>query len=162
MRTDSTVNFQEQSFDGSVPSTINCLHDPIGENLSIASTFILDPVIPLLSDLICKNVYGREKEQSLLEGIYKSVCMGSSQAVFLAGESGVGKTALVETLRDHVSGCDGKGYFVSGKYDQIGFLEPFSALFAAFSDAVTLIQQSGEYEKSEDFKIYCWAKIYQF
>jgi predicted ATPase len=130
--------------EASISNAISCLSDPSVDDLSQSSALAPTKSYPYLSDVIGKGIYGRETERRQLINVYESVCSGPSQVVFISGESGIGKSALVESLREYVAGDCGKGFFVSGKYDQIGFLEPFSALVAAFSDLVTLIQQSEE------------------
>ena len=41
---------------------------------------------------------GRERERCLLRGIYRKFLAGEDETVFLAGESGIGKTYLAESF----------------------------------------------------------------
>lgn len=72
--------------------------------------------------------------------------------VFVHGESGSGKTALVELLRLPV--CTSRGYFVTGKYVQNSTVqEPYSAIMAAFSDLCDLTEQADDFDSSRQQKI---------
>lgn len=89
-------------------------------------------------------VYGRSKETEALFDAYNSLLSTKKvQIVIIHGESGSGKTVLVDVLRDRL--CDeNSGYFVTGKYFQNsdGVQEPHSAIMAAFSDLCDLVAQS--------------------
>ena len=79
------------------------------------------------------KLYGREKEIDILRETYNRSMLkkGDKQlkdVVFVYGYSGVGKTALVETLR-----CEG-AIMVAGKFDQTIRSEPFSAIVEALSE----------------------------
>jgi predicted ATPase len=47
----------------------------------------------------------RLAERSLLDGVLRDVRSGQSRVLVLHGDPGVGKTALVEYVSDHASGC---------------------------------------------------------
>jgi predicted ATPase len=70
--------------------------------------------------------------------------------VIVHGESGSGKTALVEMLRKPV--CAANGYFVEGKFFQLDTTvpgKPYSAIMAAFSDLCDLVIQSDDYDEDQ-------------
>lgn len=94
-----------------------------------------------------QNIYGRSKETlQLLKTYQKLLQTKRTQTVFVHGESGSGKTALVEMIRDQV--CISHGYFVTGKYIQnTATREPYSAIMAAFSDICDLTAQSEEFDE---------------
>ena len=48
---------------------------------------------------------GRQVECELLDRLVEAVRQGESQALVLRGEAGVGKTALLDYLAEHASGC---------------------------------------------------------
>jgi len=91
---------------------------------------------------------GRRKEVSVLSQAYQRVIREKSfVTVIVHGESGSGKTSLIETLREPV--CRSNGYFCAGKYIQnSGIQEPYSAIMAAFSDLCDLILQSSDFSKA--------------
>lgn len=65
------------------------------------------------------------------------------------GESGSGKTALGDILRE--TAVDSGGYFVSGKFFQTAGRrnEPYAAVMAAFSDLCDLVCQSDDFQGTE-------------
>ena len=68
------------------------------------------------------------------------------------GISGVGKTTLVESLREFV--CDRRGVFCSGKFFQnTGVNEPYSAIMTAFSDLCDLVSQSHDFDEDRTKEI---------
>jgi len=62
--------------------------------------------------------------------------------VFVAGYSGIGKTALVEEMQLPVA--EEHGHFVRGKFDQYMRAIPFSAIAQTFSEFVSLILAESE------------------
>ncbi|KAI2489415.1 hypothetical protein MHU86_25184 [Fragilaria crotonensis] len=91
-------------------------------------------------------VCGRTRENLQLLKAYEQVILSNSSAVVLVhGVSGVGKTTLVENLRETV--CDSRGYFCSGKFFQnTGVKEPYSAIMTALSDLCDLVSQSPDFD----------------
>jgi energy-coupling factor transporter ATP-binding protein EcfA2 len=100
---------------------------------------------------------GRTTETLTLLKTYETILQNPnrplSKAVLVVhGESGSGKTSLVESLREPVSASH--GYFCSGKFFQQtegggGLLvsqEPYSAVLAAFSDLCDLVLQSTDFD----------------
>ena len=51
------------------------------------------------------RLLGRQSECSALDELVASVRAGPSRALVLRGEAGVGKSALLEYLVEHASGC---------------------------------------------------------
>ena len=101
-------------------------------------------------------IYGRDKETLILLNAYTRLLQtNQAQTVLLHGESGSGKTALVNVLRDRV--CDGRtpAYFVTGKYFQNsgGVQEAHSAITAAFSDLCDLVDQSDDTDEKRRCQI---------
>ena len=84
---------------------------------------------------------GRRRERQELRDAYRRVATTTaSEVVVVHGSSGTGKSALVEELRHYVvEEEDHSGFFVGGKYDQLGGRsEPYSAIVAAFTDLCDL------------------------
>lgn len=63
-------------------------------------------------------LHGRETELAKLEKFLTSACAGKAVFVSVAGEAGVGKSALVKRLGKSVVARG--GYFVAGKFEQFG------------------------------------------
>ncbi|MGO4537718.1 helix-turn-helix transcriptional regulator [Paenibacillus sp. 2TAB19] len=75
--------------------------------------------------------YGRESEAVQLEQAFRSVCLGSSEAVYVCGEAGIGKTRLIEeTFRD--GKLADSYYFISGKFEQLAAGVPYEPIVKAF------------------------------
>src|SRR6202048_4634049 len=51
------------------------------------------------------ELVGRRAECGALEGLVEAVRAGASRSLVLCGEPGVGKTALLEYVAEHASGC---------------------------------------------------------
>ena len=83
------------------------------------------------------RLYGRSRESESLMAAFDSVCKGGSGLVLVSGYSGVGKTSLIKHIRESV--VQRNGYFVSGKYDQLGRSNPYSAILQAFRELATQI-----------------------
>ena len=93
------------------------------------------------------QLYGRKEQCAQIKDAYDRISQpaATSEVVLVHGESGTGKSTAVETLRRHVTRND-FGYFVCGKFDQLRGNEPHSAIVAAFTDLIDLIQQGGNLE----------------
>jgi len=93
------------------------------------------------------SLCGRSKELSLLYDALDRVFdanadKGSSEVVHVRGQSGCGKSSIVEKLRESV--VERNGFFVSGKFDHFRSQEPFSAIACAFADLCDLVSQSDD------------------
>ncbi|MEA2094110.1 MAG: AAA family ATPase, partial [Pseudomonadota bacterium] len=76
------------------------------------------------------RLYGRSHELQRLLDALDRVRQGGSGLVLVAGYSGIGKTSLIQHIREPV--VESNGYFVSGKYDQLDRSNPYSAILQAF------------------------------
>ncbi len=85
--------------------------------------------------LVPQRLYGRERQLAQLMAAFDDVGAGASQLMLVSGYSGVGKSSLVRELYKPLAGR--RGYFISGKFDQIVRV-PYGALLQAFRE---LIQQ---------------------
>ncbi|QRN93944.1 AAA family ATPase [Archangium violaceum] len=78
---------------------------------------------------IPERLYGRERELTQLEAILARVRTGTSERVMLTGTAGIGKSALIRELGQHL----GRGvWFLTGKFDQLQGNVPYAPLVAAF------------------------------
>ncbi|MEW5977415.1 MAG: sigma 54-interacting transcriptional regulator [Acidobacteriota bacterium] len=80
--------------------------------------------------LIPKKLYGREQEVTRLLQAFDLACEGPAVMMLVSGYSGIGKTSLIQELYQPI--VLQKGYFISGKFDQVGRNVPFGALIQAF------------------------------
>ena len=83
---------------------------------------------------IPQKLYGREAEIGKLLSTFDRVSEGKAEVVLVAGYSGVGKSALVNEVHEPILAK--RGYFVSGKFDQLNRDVPYSSLIQAFRDLV--------------------------
>ncbi|HSI55903.1 MAG TPA: AAA family ATPase, partial [Ideonella sp.] len=74
-------------------------------------------------------LHGRAAEQAALRAAWQRSAQGQSELLLIAGDAGLGKTALVQELRPAV--LAGGGAFLYGKFDAMRHDLPYSALAAA-------------------------------
>jgi hypothetical protein len=77
------------------------------------------------------KLYGREKEETLITGAFCRVSRGQSEAFFIGGFSGSGKSMLVNTLRRTVGAVG--GYVIKHKFDANSKDGPLSGVILAFN-----------------------------
>lgn len=80
--------------------------------------------------VISQQLYGRDREVAQLLDVFGGVCEGPAAMMLVSGYSGVGKTSLIQELYKPI--VRQRGYFISGKFDQIARSTPFGALIQAF------------------------------
>ncbi len=84
-----------------------------------------------------KKLYGREKEIKTLNALYEDCAKGEKRIILVSGNSGSGKSSLVEELKNYVA--REKGIFLKGKFDQISSDTPYTTLVQTFNELVQLI-----------------------
>lgn len=99
---------------------------------------------------IPESLYGRSDELQQLLDCFHRVQQGGAELVLVAGYSGVGKTSLIQHIRQSV--ITDKGYFASGKYDQLECSNPYGAILQAFLQLVKQILTE------KDAEIDLWKK----
>jgi hypothetical protein len=77
------------------------------------------------------KLYGREKEETLITSAFCRVSRGQSEAFFIGGFSGSGKSMLVNTLRRRVGAVG--GYVIKHKFDANSKDGPLSGVILAFN-----------------------------
>ena len=92
--------------------------------------------------LIPQKLYGRDQEVSKLLEAFDRVCDGPAGMMLVDGYSGIGKTSLIQELYKPI--VLQKGYFISGKFDQVGRNVPFGALIQAFRGLVQQLLTESE------------------
>jgi predicted ATPase/signal transduction histidine kinase/tRNA A-37 threonylcarbamoyl transferase component Bud32 len=102
-----------------------------------------------------ERLYGREEELSTLIGAVERVATGPRDLILIAGDGGVGKSALVMALRDEVTGrrssglTECRGRFISGKFDLRAANAPFASLIEALHDLVLELKEEPEAKRDE-------------
>jgi predicted ATPase/signal transduction histidine kinase len=89
-----------------------------------------------------QKLYGRSAETQVLLQSFERVARGGVEAVMVSGQGGIGKTSLVQEIYQPITRR--RGYFVSGKFDQLQQNVPFSALVAALQDLVQQLLTESE------------------
>ena len=84
------------------------------------------------------KLYGRDKEETLITDAFCRVSRGKSEAFFIGGFSGSGKSMLVNSLRDSVN-CVG-GYVIRHKFDAMSQEKPLSGVISAFNQICQMIK----------------------
>jgi predicted ATPase/DNA-binding CsgD family transcriptional regulator/GAF domain-containing protein len=97
-----------------------------------------------------QNLYGRKEEVEVLRAAFESVCEGRSETILVSGYPGVGKTMLINECLKPIAAE--KGYFITGKFDQLEHNMPYAPIADAFSN---LIKQLLTEDKEEVNK---WRK----
>lgn len=88
------------------------------------------------------HLYGRSRESHALLAAHRRACEGSAELVLLEGPVGIGKTSLVRQFRAKLTGD--RGFFISGKFDQLQRDVPFSAMATAIEDLVRQLERLDE------------------
>ena len=83
---------------------------------------------------IPEKLYGREAEVKSLLTTFDRVSQGKTEITFIAGFSGVGKTAVVNEIHKPI--VQKRGYFIRGKFDQLQRGIPFAGFIQAFEDLI--------------------------
>ncbi|MEH2127675.1 AAA family ATPase [Nostoc sp.] len=91
--------------------------------------------------VIPEKLYGREEEVTQLLTTFERVSQGSSEMMLVSGYSGIGKSALVSEIHKPI--LRQRGYFISGKFDQLQRDIPYSAIALGFQNLIRqLLSQS--------------------
>jgi predicted ATPase/class 3 adenylate cyclase len=96
---------------------------------------------------IPQTLFGREKELDCIRSEVRNISNGGTSFVLISGYSGIGKSALVNTISQEI--ISGTGFFASGKFDQFQKNIPFSAGISAFGGLIRqlLAESDQEVEK---------------
>ncbi|XXX50818.1 AAA family ATPase (plasmid) [Sorangium sp. So ce119] len=76
-----------------------------------------------------ERLFGRERELAALRGALDRASRGGTELALVTGEAGIGKTALVEALRDTIAERGGR--FIAGKFDLRAANVPYSSVVEA-------------------------------
>ncbi len=98
---------------------------------------------------IPNKLYGRDKDIVTLLASFERISSGRGEVLLVPGSSGVGKTALVQELRNPVQ--DRNGFFIKGKFDQYQQNIPYFAFRQALEELCRELQ-SGDAQQRSRFK----------
>ncbi|MFQ4143048.1 AAA family ATPase [Chlorogloeopsis sp. ULAP02] len=84
--------------------------------------------------IIPEKLYGRHREVETLLAAFERVTGGKTEMILVAGDPGVGKTAVVNEIHKPI--VRQRSYFIRGKFDQFQRDIPFSAWIEAFRDLI--------------------------
>ncbi|MCP4703909.1 MAG: AAA family ATPase, partial [candidate division Zixibacteria bacterium] len=99
---------------------------------------------------ISQKLYGRENEIKILNDAFERVSFiedgvgsqGQPEMMLVTGYSGIGKSALVKEI--YKSLAEKRGYFITGKFDQLQRNIPYSAIINAFGELVQQLLTESE------------------
>jgi predicted ATPase/signal transduction histidine kinase/CheY-like chemotaxis protein len=89
-----------------------------------------------------QKLYGREAELETLQTAFERVSQGTCEMMVVTGYAGIGKTVLVQEVYRPITRQ--RGYFVSGKFDQLQRNIPYAALIQAFRALIRLLLMESE------------------
>ncbi|MBD1843529.1 AAA family ATPase [Cyanobacteria bacterium FACHB-63] len=91
---------------------------------------------------IAQKLYGRDEEAALLMNAFERIRQGQSELMLIYGYSGVGKSSLIHEI--HRPLVQTRGYFISGKFDQLQRSIPYGSVIQAFQDLVQQLLTENE------------------
>jgi predicted ATPase/signal transduction histidine kinase len=97
---------------------------------------------------IPEKLYGREEEIAALSGAFARVAPGTPELLLVTGSSGIGKSSVIHELYRSLS--PSRGYFVSGKFEELKRDIPYSALLEALSELIRSVLS----EPDEQFTVF--------
>ncbi len=93
---------------------------------------------------IPQRLYGREKAVEKLLQNLDFAHRGNKKTVLISGDSGTGKSAIVQEVRKPITG--NKGFYIQGKFDQFARNIPYSAWIEIFIDFINQLLITDEVE----------------
>lgn len=96
---------------------------------------------------LSEKIYGREKELTALKRAWDKSRTGDIHLYLVGGFSGIGKTRLINEIRKEV--IDNKGFFLSGKYDQLNKETAFSGFIQITQSLVQNILSESDLQVDE-------------
>ncbi|XXX72945.1 AAA family ATPase [Sorangium sp. So ce134] len=91
---------------------------------------------------LSKHLYGRERELAMLRDALARVSTHGTELMLVAGDAGIGKTALIEALRDAALARGGR--FASGKFDLRAANVPYASVVEALGALARAILSESE------------------
>ncbi|MBW4513074.1 MAG: protein kinase [Scytonematopsis contorta HA4267-MV1] len=78
-----------------------------------------------------QKLYGREEQMKQLLDAFERVAIGRSELMLVSGYSGIGKTSVINEVNKPITRA--RGYFISGKFDQLKRDIPYACFIQALS-----------------------------
>lgn len=82
-------------------------------------------------------LYGRETEIDTMMSVFDQASRGTTEVMLVTGRPGIGKSALVHEIHKPV--VEKRGYFLSGKYEQLRRDIPYNAIIQALQGLIKQI-----------------------
>lgn len=99
--------------------------------------------------IISQKLYGRKDEMNRIMESFSRISEGYVELMLIAGEPGVGKSALVNEIHRPITAK--RGIFISGKFDQFQRNIPYYAIRKALTDWVQIVLTERD-EKLKEWK----------
>ncbi|MFG6100285.1 AAA family ATPase [Leptothoe sp. ISB3NOV94-8A] len=100
---------------------------------------------------IPQRLYGRAAEINQLLEIFNQVATAEkTELLLVTGHSGIGKSVLVQEVYKPIT--EKKGYFISGKFNQVQRNTPYAAVVDAFSNLIRLLLTEDQ-ERLQSWKL---------
>ncbi len=131
-----------QSVFGVLKDLGKCIHQ-YEQNRTI-SNFPLAAADPSGILRIPDKLYGRGEQLERLTDLIEKAAGGSPELILVSGYPGIGKTVLVQEMRNPTVG--GGGLFIQGKAEQYRSDVPYTVITTAFHELVTTILSKPERE----------------
>jgi serine/threonine protein kinase len=135
---------------GGVLYDLQCIQKQWEVSSRVVAPFQLATEDMPIQFIIPETLYGREPDLAQLSQAWHRVKSGSVALVLIAGEPGIGKSALANGFRDVVIGDQGR--FFSGKFDRLKNHMPHAVLVQIYRQLVQDILAEG------DHRITWWRK----
>ncbi|MGR3179759.1 MAG: ATP-binding response regulator [Candidatus Anammoxibacter sp.] len=91
---------------------------------------------------IPQKLFGRENEIDTLMTAFDRICGGGVEKILVSGFSGIGKSALIHEILKPV--VKQRGYFISGKFDQLQRNIPYICLIQAYRELIRQLLTESE------------------
>ncbi|HRI66125.1 MAG TPA: AAA family ATPase [Polyangium sp.] len=89
-----------------------------------------------------QKLYGRSEELRALESAWERARAGKPELLLVRGYSGIGKSVLVHEIHKELTGA--RGYFITGKCEQLDRSTPHACFAQAFRDLVQQLLMESE------------------
>lgn len=99
--------------------------------------------------LIPQKLYGRMQEVAQLLDGFERISQGTTELMLVTGVAGIGKSALIQEIQKPL--LREKGYFISGKFDQLNRNIAYWAITQALQNLILQILSESE-ERIEQWK----------
>jgi predicted ATPase/class 3 adenylate cyclase len=88
------------------------------------------------------KLYGRDADVQNLMNAFARVAAGATGILLVSGRSGIGKSALVREVHRPIT--EKRGYFISGKFDQLNRNIPYASIIQAFQELMRQVLAESE------------------